>query len=238
MMLQLKQNWLGDFLNLLYPENCLACGCNLNKHEELICLLCEHNLPQTNFHLDKNNPVAKIFWGRVSLENVASFLFFLKKSRVQRLLHALKYKGGKEIGLKMGQLYGQILAQTPDYQNIDLIVPVPLHPLKQKRRGYNQSDWFAQGLSERMSVAWQTDALIRQAFTATQTRKSRLDRWKNVSTMFAVRDTNALRNKHVLLVDDVITTGATIEACAIQILELGGDTKVSVVSIACAAQIA
>lgn len=234
---QLQNTWLGNLGNLLYPETCTACGRHLQHHEQLICLFCEQNLPQTNYHLETDNPIAKHFWGRIQLEQVAAYYFFSKGSRVQKLIHQLKYQGNRDIGIKIGQLYGKVLVQTLHFQTIDLIIPIPLHPKKQQKRGYNQSDLFAEGLSETMGINWSPEAIKRSVFSDTQTRKTRYNRWKNVDSIFAIQHTEQLHSKHILLVDDVITTGATIEACATEILALP-NTKVSAVTIACAQHIA
>ena len=226
-------SWLGDFLNLLYPETCAACERNLIEEENVLCLQCEYNLPKTDFHLQATaNPLALKFWGRIKVEYVSTFYLFGKGSRVQHLLHQLKYKGRQDIGEKTGQLYGKELKQTPEYANIDLILPIPLHPKKEKKRGYNQSDSFARGLSQTMEIPWLKDALIRNIYTKTQTKKSQEERWKNVEQIFKVNKPDLLKGKHVLLVDDVITTGSTMEACVNILLQVP-DIKVSMASIAC-----
>ena len=234
MTFSLKNTWVYDFLSMLYPETCAACGKSLQHQEELLCLFCEHELPQTDYHLTpKENPIAKKFWGRVELENVAAFYFFSKGSKVQRLVHALKYKSRQDIGIKVGEMYGEILAQNADFQQVNSIIPIPLHPTKLARRGYNQSEALGQGLANSMDIPLDTTSLVRNAFTETQTRKTRFDRWENVEHIFKLEQFPLLENKHILLVDDVITSGSTIEAAARPILKLP-NAKVSVVSMACA----
>ena len=233
MAASLKDNWFVDLLHLVYPNTCAACGKRLQKQEDILCLFCEYDLPKTDYHLEPDNRIAKHFWGRVNLENVAALYFFSKGSRVQRMIHQLKYRGNTDIGIKAGQIYGDILKETPNFGSAEVIIPVPLHPKKKKRRGFNQSDYFAEGLSESMGIPWYADAVIRNVFTDTQTKKNRFNRWKNVESIFTVSNPELLENRHILLVDDVITTGSTIEACANELLNLAG-TKVSVVSIACA----
>lgn len=222
---------LSDLANLVYPQVCAACGKRLHQQEDLLCLVCEYTLPKTNYHEEPDNPVARHFWGRVMLQNAAALYLFNKGERVQRLIHQLKYKGWKEIGIKIGQIYGRMLSDTPAFKNIELIVPVPLHPDKKKKRGYNQSDYFAIGLSEAMQIPWSDTALQRSAYTESQTKKARFARWENVESIFIVENPNAIQNKHILLVDDVITTGATIEACALVLLATEG-VKVSVAGMA------
>lgn len=227
-----KVSFINDFINLCYPKLCAACHNTLVKNESDICTACIINLPKTNFHLDIDNPLNKIFWGRVPVEMVAAYYFFNKGNKVQRLLHELKYKSNKNVGEKIGVLYGYELLNTPVFNTIDYIIPVPLHPKKLKKRGYNQSEWFANGLSQSMNIPVSTNILYRNTDSTTQTKKSRFNRWENVAEIFGVKTPELLKNKHILLVDDVITTGATIEACAKILKE--HHAKISVVSIACA----
>lgn len=227
-----KVTFISDFINLCYPKLCAACHNTLVKTENSICTSCVINLPKTNYHLDTENPLNKIFWGRVPIEMVAAYYFFNKGNKVQKLLHELKYKSNKNVGEKIGVLYGYELLNAPIFNTIDYIMPVPLHPKKLKKRGYNQSEWFANGLSQSMNIPVSTNILYRNTDSATQTKKSRFNRWENVAEIFGVKTPELLSNKHILLVDDVITTGATIEACAKILKE--HHAKVSVVSIACA----
>ena len=223
-----------DIFSLLYPRVCLACGKNIRAHEEAICLTCQFKMPKTNFHEDRENPFTERFWGRVRLNCGSAFFYFGKGGKVQQLIHNLKYSNKPEIGVRVGKLYGKVLSKSLFFRQADMIVPVPLHPLKQRMRGYNQSSVFAQGLSESMDIPW-VKALRRTEMTETQTKKDRIARFNNVKDAFEVTDPKFLEGKHILLVDDVITTGATIEACAHKILEIPG-TKVSVVTIAFARQ--
>lgn len=197
-------------------------------------MVCIFKLPKTNFHKDKENPIAKIFWGRVSVESAASFYSFGKGGKVQHLIHQLKYKGKKEVGVSVGKLYGQELKASDNFNLIDIIVPVPLHKKKLRKRGYNQSQYFAEGLSQTMNVDTDCKSLFRALASETQTRKSRFNRWKNVESVFQLKDSISLIGKHILLVDDVITTGATLEACAHTLLQIPG-VKISIVTIAYAA---
>jgi ComF family protein len=223
--------WLYELLYLFYPRQCMACGHALFQQEEVICLKCLLKLPQTQFHLHEENPVSRVFWGRVDVQHAASFLFFSKKGMVQQLIHQLKYKSQKEVGVFLGQMYAKQLIQDGCFADIDLILPVPLHPKKQFKRGFNQSEQIALGMSQFMHIPCDKLSLIRSLSTSTQTHKSRYERWKNVSSSFEVVHPEKLEGKHLLLVDDVITTGATLEACAHKLLAVYG-TKVSVVSLA------
>ena len=229
--MNLLENLLSGFVSLFYPQLCLSCNKNITPDKESICISCQVQLPKTNFHLEKENPFTDRFWGRVKIESGASFYHFTKGGFVQHLIHNLKYKGRSDVGVKLGNLYGKTLKKAPLFSNIDLIIPVPLHPKKELKRGYNQSDVFAKGLSETMDVEWNKKILIRTKMTETQTKKTRLERLENVQNVFQLRSPQFLENKHILIVDDVLTTGATLEACSTKILEVP-NTKVSLVTIA------
>lgn len=222
---------LDDAFCLFYPRLCLACGTKHLPPKEIICPTCEFQLPRTDFHLFLENDFTKKFWGRINLHTAASLFYFYKKSKTQHLIHNLKYKGKKEIGVTLGKMLGKKLIQSPLYQNIDLIIPIPLHLKKEIQRGFNQSAVFARGLSEVMNIPWSSDRLIRNIYTETQTKKSRLERFENVVKAFEVEKPRLLENLHILLVDDVLTTGATLEAGAIKLLEVKG-VKVSMATIA------
>lgn len=222
---------LNDFISLIYPQNCASCGNSLFKHEECLCTFCRYHLPKTNFHLQTGNPVEKLFWGRADIFSAAAYYAFGKGGKVQHLIHQLKYNGKKEIGFTVGKLYGYELKQSGKYESVDTIIPVPLHEKKKKKRGYNQSEYFAEGLSKSLNVAADTVSLLRVYESETQTKKSRFSRWQNVETIFQVVEPKKLENKHILLVDDVVTTGSTLEACALTLLQIP-NVKVSVATIA------
>lgn len=224
-------SFIDDFISLIYPNICASCGNSLWKHEKVICTFCDFHLPRTNFHLERDNPVTRSFWGRAKIESGAALYYFNKGNRVQQLIHQLKYKDRKDIGQVLGEKYGAYLKHSPFFNNIELIVPVPLHKKKRMKRGYNQSEEFAKGLGKSMGVGVDPYALIRNKATETQTRKSRYKRWENVADMFSAPHPDRLVGKHVLLVDDVITTGATLEACATAIAAIPG-IKISIVAIA------
>lgn len=223
--------WISDLLNLFFPNCCQACGNTLVGQEQVICSDCLVHLPRTGFHLHLENPVSRIFWGRVNLESASSFLFFTKGGKVQHLIHSLKYKGKQETGVLLGELYGVDLKNSPYFSNVEVIVPVPMHAKKIRTRGYNQCEKIATGLSQSLNVPVIFGNLIKLKHTESQTTKTRQERWDNVKDVFGVNDPQTMCDKHILLVDDVLTTGATLEACASKILQIPG-TRVSVVTLA------
>ena len=220
-----------DVISLLLPRICHGCGNQLLRNEKVICTGCYVLIPKTNFHLSPENPVEKLFWGRCVIERAAAFSYYTRDSRIRRMIHHLKYRGASEIGTELGRIYGNSLKNSDFLKGIDLIIPVPLHPSKKRQRGYNQSDLISMGISDASGIPVGTDILKRTTVTGTQTRKSRYDRWTNVNDIFRVTCPQRLEGKHVLIVDDVITTGSTIEACANEILK-EENTKVSVAALA------
>lgn len=223
--------YLDGFISLLYPRVCAACGNSLFKHEEVICMYCLNNLPKTDFHRMENSPLDQVFWGRVDLQHTTAFYEFHKKGKVQVLLHKLKYSNRPDVGIYLGRLMGRELKNSGRFFSIDAIVPVPLHERKQRKRGYNQSEQIAIGLGQGLGVEVDAHSFVRTVNTATQTRKSRIARWENVKEVFEVAMPDRLQGKHLLLIDDVITTGATLEAAARCLLAVEGVT----LSIACLA---
>jgi len=220
-----------DFMSLLFPRLCYGCGNHLVRNEILICTECFVMIPRTNYHLIPDNPVSQLFWGRCRIEKAAAFSYYTRDSRIRKMIHQLKYKGASDIGSELGRIYAVSLRSSKFLDDIDMIIPVPLHPSKKRQRGFNQSDEISKGISAVSGLPVDTGLLIRKTGTKTQTRKSRYDRWTNVRDIFLVTDEEKLKGRHVLLVDDVITTGSTIEACAGEILKSEG-TKVSVVALA------
>ena len=203
-----------DITNLFYPPLCIGCRNALLEKEKILCLACEYSLPVTDFHTYKDNPIEKVFYSRFILKNGSSYLYFRKDGIVQNIMHHFKYSGIREAGILLGRKYGSILAKNEEYRDIDYIIPVPLHKKKQKARGYNQSEEFGKGLAESMHTELMVNNLVRSLASETQAKKTRAERWKNVDGIFEVLDKEVLKNKKVLLVDDVVTTGATLESCA------------------------
>ncbi len=222
---------LTDFIRLFYPNLCMVCHNDLAEGESVICTSCLYHIPRTKYWLDSENAVAKIFWGRAFVQNACSFFFFAKGSNYRKLLHHLKYNGKKEVGYILGKEFGNELKRVDAYKDIDFIVPVPLHPKRFKQRGYNQAEEIAKGLQESMGISLSTKNLIRSGYTETQTRKTRTQRVDNVSKAFCLENSNDFKGKHILIVDDIVTTGATLEECAATVLQ-AEDAKVSIVTLA------
>ncbi|HRI79846.1 MAG TPA: phosphoribosyltransferase family protein [Cyclobacteriaceae bacterium] len=204
----------------------------LIKGEDILCTSCLSDLPKTNYHRAQDNPVKNKFSGRLLVKHGWAFLKFRKSGMVQHLLHQLKYNNHPEVGIRLGQTFGLELMNSGFKNEFDLIIPVPLHASRKRQRGYNQSAQFAAGLSEVLQIPWDESISIRTQSRVTQTKKSKAERWENVKDVFALGDNNSIREKKILLVDDVITTGATLEACGQHILSSG----CSELSIACIAE--
>ena len=222
---------LNDLLELFYPSLCITCGERLISQEKFICMKCWLDLPVSRYHLNPDNKVSQLFWGRVRVENATSYFIYRKGSRYQKLIHSIKYRGLKELGLETGRRFGEMLTGSDHFKSVELIVPVPLHRKKEKKRGFNQSEWIARGIAERLHKPLNCGNLQRMVNTATQTRKDRFGRWQNVQGMFRVKDPGEFKNKHILLVDDVVTTGSTLEACAYEILKIPS-TRISISTLA------
>jgi ComF family protein len=207
-----------SFVHLLFPHICAGCGNDIISPESVLCLRCLANLPETGFEIHPDNPAEKIFRGRLKILNGTAQYYFTKESLVQRLMHQLKYKGNKELGKQWGRLMGESLKKSKRY-DVDALIPLPLFPAKEKKRGYNQSAVICEGMKESMNIPVLYDVITRPQFTETQTKKGRIERWKNIEGKFELVHAEAIRGKHILLVDDVITTGATMEACGAELLK-------------------
>lgn len=225
----------SDFVSLFFPNVCHVCGNALVKGEEVICMQCEFHLPKTGYHLFEDNPVAKNFWGRVNIRSATSLYFFSKGQKLQTLIHLLKYRNCKEIGIRLGKLLGIEIKNVASYSEVDFVLPVPLHKKRIRKRGYNQSELIAEGLGEVLQKPVLKDLLIRRIPNETQTKKSRWQRFENVNEIFGINKSkkHAGHNaKHFLLVDDVVTTGSTLIACA-ETLEKNFNAQVSIATLAC-----
>lgn len=221
-------------LHLLFPHICTGCGSDLPGEETSLCMRCMDAMPETNFEKHSGNPVEKIFWGRLPLTAASAQYYFTKESLMQHLMHRFKYKGDLDLGLQLGKLMGEQLKRSGRFA-ADALVPLPLFPAKEKRRGYNQSTVLCQGMATMMGIPVWDDLITRPEHTETQTRKGRVERWKNIEGKFFLRKPDKIRNRKILLVDDVITTGATIEACGSELIG-AGNVSLAVASLCIAAR--
>lgn len=224
---------LTDFIALLYPEICVGCSRALKQSDHIICFDCSMNMPRTYYEKHPNTPIEKLFWYKADIQEATAAYFFTKKSRIQNMIHAFKYRGNQEAAIFLGEKLGILIRNSHRFKTIDCILPVPLHPHKKKIRGYNQAELLAQGISYILDIPLEIDLLLRKDHNSSQTNKGLYTRWANVNSVFCIENPERITNKHVLLVDDVITSGATIEACAQQILAIT-NTKVSIASLAIA----
>lgn len=229
----MHRSLLRDLIGLVLPRCCAGCDRPLMRAENSICLHCLQDLPRTRFHEDPRNRVEQLFHGRLPITAASAFLHFSRDGMVQRMLHRLKYQGDRPTGLELGSRMAMDLMGSARFSTVDAVLAVPLHPRKLHQRGYNQAQVLVDGMREVWPLRDPGAGLLRIVRTATQTRRGRLDRWRNVEEAFRLHDAGALRDAHVLLVDDVVTTGATIEACARQLQEVPG-IRISVFTCACA----
>ncbi len=225
----IKDYWQG-FIQLFYPRVCAACSRSLVQGEQWVCLHCQNELHCTDYDSFEENPIADIFIGRIALRYGFAGYLYHKEGLLQQMIFKLKYHQAKELGQFLGEEIGRRLQQTP-LQEADYIVPVPLHPRKQRKRGYNQAEWIAKGLSKTMNVPLNTTTLFRKKNTASQTKKSRIQRWENVNEVFGLKDLQTFEHQHIILVDDVVTTGSTLEACMLSLQKIENIT-LSVVCLA------
>ncbi len=226
------QTILSDLSHLFFPKICAGCATDIVSSNHLLCLHCLSHLNQTQFAFLENNPVEKTWWGRMSVVAAMSQFYFTKNSLLQALIHQLKYKGNREIGLYFGKMIGYDLQASERFQSLEVLIPLPLFPDKEKKRGYNQATLLCEGIAGILNLPVATDEVQRVRATDTQTHKKRMERWENVETVFATRHSKSLENKNILLVDDVITTGATLEACGKAILEEIPGVQLSIATLA------
>jgi ComF family protein len=228
-MLQLKE-LKESFLHLLFPHTCAGCGSDLVTIDSELCIRCVNDMPDTGFHLHPENPAEKAFWGRLPIKAATAQYYFTKESLMQRLMHQLKYKGNRELGYFLGRLMGQQLKTSGRFNTVQGLVPLPLFAARERKRGYNQATVLCEGMSETMQVPVLNKLVIRTTHTETQTRKGRMERWENMKGRFEIAHPEIAKGKHLLLVDDVITTGATLEACGSVLLEIPG-TQLSIAAL-------
>lgn len=222
-----------DLWKLFFPQCCLVCGKTLLEGEEYLCFHCLSNMPRTHLYLHKDNEMEKELWGKFPIERASAYLYYSKGGDVKKLLTDLKYRGNADLGCFLGRCMTREMLSSGFFQGVDGIIPVPLHPRKQKIRGYNQSIMLANGISSVTNIPVWNDLLVRTQYTQTQTRKGSYERWLNVKDMFECTSPERLRGKHVLLVDDVFTTGATLVACADAFRQIP-DLRFSVLTLALA----
>ena len=231
--------WLKEIkdslLHIVFPHVCDGCGSDLLTIESRLCIRCLASLPETNFEEHGDNPVEKLFWGRIKIYNAAASFYFTKEWLMQRFMHQFKYKGNKELGLQLGRIMGELLRHSSRFSGIDALIPLPLFPSKEKKRGYNQATVICEGIAEIMDLPVVTNVISRPQHTETQTQKGRIERWKNIEGKFLLKDPSAIQNKHLLLVDDVVTTGATLEACGNELLN-AQNVKLSIATLCLASR--
>ena len=224
-----------SFFHVIFPHVCDGCGSDLLNIESRLCIRCFASLPETNFEDHPNNPVEKIFWGRLPIVEASSQFYFTKESLMQHLMHQFKYKGNKELGMQLGTMMGNSLKSSKRFKEIDALVPLPLFPSKEKKRGYNQATVLCEGIAEMFHLPVLTNVIARPQLTETQTKKGRIERWRNIEGKFQLLNEAAIQNKHLLLIDDVVTTGATLEACANELFK-AVNVKLSVATLCVASR--
>lgn len=222
---------LKSLLNLLFPKACAGCKDVLLENEIVVCTRCRHEMPFTMHHITPGNEAEKKFYGRLPVEHVSAMVYFHKQGIVQQLIHNLKYRGQEQVGTLMGHWYAPDLKNVAALQSVTDVIPVPLHPKKLRERGYNQVAEFGRGIAAGLDVNYTDDILLRTTYTKTQTKKNLAARAEIIGSAFEARYTDADSGKHFLLVDDVITTGATLESCGRALLQVP-EAKVSIVTIA------
>lgn len=207
-----------SILHVLFPHMCCGCANDILNKESVLCMRCIEAMPETNFEVHANNPVEKKFWGRLTFTQATAQYYFTRESMMQRMMHQFKYKGNKELGTQLGKMMGERIKNSNRF-TIDALIPLPLFPAKEKKRGYNQATILCEGMAESLQVPVLKDVIVRSHHTDTQTKKGRIERWQNMEGKFELTKPGNIDNKHVMLVDDVITTGATLEACGTELLK-------------------
>lgn len=234
-MTPVLKNITNNLVHLFFPHLCAGCGSDIIDNKQTLCLHCNDQLPVTDFHMHANNPVEKIFWGRIPVVAAASYLYFTKGSILQHLLHQFKYKGNKEIGSFLGRQMGAAFMQSNRFSQIDALIALPLFHSKERKRGYNQAAVLCEGFSAATGIPFLNNVVIRTLSTETQTHKNRIERWQNMEARFELKSETVICNKRLLLLDDVVTTGATLEACGHELLKAAG-TQLNIATLAYTSQ--
>lgn len=230
------KEWIHELFDFFFPRFCVMCEKRLYPHEKTLCIACFRDLPRTDFHFERENELEKLFYGKIPIERACSFFYYRKGNLACNILYHLKYYNHPLVGIEMGRCYATEILSSGFFENIDCIVPVPLAVAKKRKRGYNQSEWLARGISQITDIPIETNAVRRLQNTETQTHKGAEERLKNVSEAFQKVSSVDLSGKHILLIDDVVTTGATLSACAYAILK-GDNPKISILTLAFASQL-
>ena len=223
-----------SFVHLLFPHICSGCGSDILNKQSTLCIRCMEAMPETNFELHPENPVEKKFWGRLAIQQATAQYYFTRESLMQHLMHQFKYKRNRELGLQLGQMMGESIKKSGRFA-VDALVPLPLFPAKEKIRGYNQATILCEGMAESLHVPVLNGVVIRSKHTETQTKKGRIERWQNMEGKFILIKPEVVSNKHLLLVDDVVTTGATLEACGAELLK-AENVRLSIAALCYAAK--
>ena len=216
--------WYEALVHVFYPSLCYGCNNELIQGDQYICLQCQTEMGRTYFESIRDNPVEKLFWGRADIQCAASTFYYIDKTPLQQIVHHIKYRQEKELGIHMGEIMGIHGTEFFTECKTDLCIPMPLHPKKEYKRGYNQASLLCEGILKQTGIPYNEKALVRNENTRTQTKKSRIERWKNVASVFDVIEPSIINDKHVVVVDDVITTGASTEACVNMLLQHGAKT--------------
>lgn len=230
-MLSTLKYYTNAFSHLLYPHNCESCGTDILNDADFLCAKCFYELPKTGFTDAIDNPIERIFYGRLKLEAAAAGYYFTKDGLLQHLVEQVKYKRNRELGVYLGKIIGNQLKKSSRFNNVDILVPLPLNIKKEAKRGFNQATLICEGIAQVWQHPIVADAVVRTVFTQSQTNKNRVARWQNMEGVFAVANAQQLQDKHILLVDDITTTGATLEACGSKILQVA-NTKLSILTVA------
>ncbi|WP_378186215.1 ComF family protein [Aquimarina sp. W85] len=222
---------LRDLAYLFYPKHCAACDNYLDRNEDVLCTSCRYHLPQGNFHLINAKNIEKVFYDSVKIENFISLLIFEKEGLVQNLIHNLKYRGQKKIGAILGAWLASKMLSTEQFNDLDVVIPVPLHKKRLKERGYNQVEEFGKKIAQSLHITYEDAVLIKKSYTVKQSKQKRIMRWQNSTASFSIQNETRLTGKHILLVDDIITTGATLQACIDELKNIEG-IKLSIATMA------